>query len=80
MNSNELREQLETLKESELIKQIQRYVCQSLADADDPAAESHVMLDLIYVECLNRGKERLYDKVYESVCREPQVCEVLRAA
>lgn len=80
MNSDEFREKLETLKDSELIRQIQRYVCWSLADADNPGAESHVMLDLIYVECLNRGKERLYDKVYESVCRQPQVCEVLRAA
>lgn len=80
MTSDELREQLETLKDSELVRHIQKYVCLSLAEADNPAAESHAMLDLIYVECLNRGKERLYDKVYESVCREPQVCEVLRAA
>jgi len=80
MNSDEFREHLETLKDSELVRQIQKYVCQSLADGDDPGAQSHIMLDLIYVECLNRGKERLYDKVYESVCRQPQLCEVLRAA
>ena len=80
MNSDNFREHLETLKDSELVRQIQIYVCKSLADADNPRAESHMMLDLIYVECLRRGKERLYDKVYESVCRQPQVCEVLRAA
>ena len=80
MNSDQIREHLETLKDSELVRQIQTYVCRSLADAGNPVADSHIMLDLIYVECLNRGKERLYDKVYENVCRQPQVCKVLLAA
>lgn len=80
MNNEEFRDHLENLKDSELVRQIQKYVCMSLADVSDPGAESHVMLDLIYVECLRRGKERLYDKIYENVCRQPQLCEVPRAA
>ena len=80
MNLEEFRETLETLKDSELIKYIQKYVCLSLADADNPAAQSHTLLDLIYVECIRRNKERLYDKAYESVCRQPAVCKVLLAA
>ena len=80
MNLEEFRETLETLKDSELIKYVQRYVCLSLADAEDPSANSHTLLDLIYVECIRRKKERLYDKAYESVCRKPTVCKVLLAA
>ena len=54
MNLEEFRETLETLKDSELIKYVQRYVCLSLADAEDPSANSHTLLDLIYVECIRR--------------------------
>ena len=80
MNLEEFRETLETLKDSELIKYVQKYVCLSMADASDTLANSHTLLDLVYVECIRRGKERLYDKAYESVCRQPQVCKVLLAA
>ena len=80
MNSDEFRETLEGLGNSELIRYIQKYVCLSLADVNNPAAQSHTLLDLVYAECTRRGKERIYDKVYESVCRQPQVCKVLRAA
>jgi hypothetical protein len=80
MNLEEFRETLETLKDSELIKTVQKYVCLSLSDASNPTANSHTLLDLIYVECIRRGKERLYDKAYESVCRKPTVCKVLLAA
>jgi hypothetical protein len=80
MNLEEFRETLEMLKDSELIKYVQKYVCLSLADADDPSANSHTLLDLVYAECVGRGKERLYDKAYESVCRRPTVCKILLAA
>jgi hypothetical protein len=80
MNLEDFRETLEALKDSELIKYVQKYVCLSLADAGDPLANSHTMLDLVYAECIRRDKERLYDKAYESVCRQPKVCKVLIAA
>ena len=80
MNLEQFRETLENLKDGELIHSAQRCVCMSLADVGNPKAESHAMLDLIYAECTRRGKERLYDKIYEAVSREPQVCEVLLAA
>jgi len=80
MNSDEFRETLETLKHSELIRYIQKYVCLSLADVNNPQAESHILLDLIYIECVRRDKERLYDKVYETVCKQPQMCSVMLAA
>jgi len=80
MNLEEFREKLETLKDSELIHYVQKYVCLSLADANHTTAESHTLLDLVYAECVRRDRERLYDKVYESVCRQPQVCKGLLAA
>jgi hypothetical protein len=80
MNIEELRETLESLKDSELIHHVQKYVCLSLTEVNNPTAVSHTLLDLVYAECIRRGKERLYDKAYESVCRQPQVCKVLLAA
>ena len=80
MNSDDFREMLEELKDAELIHYIQKYVCLSLAEVNNADADSHTQLDLIYVECARRGKERLYDKVYESVCRQPKLCKVLLAA
>lgn len=80
MNTDEFRETLETLRDGELIRYVQKYVCMSLANASNPAAVSHTMLDLVYAECTRRGKERLYDMAYEAVSRQPQVCEVLLAA
>ena len=80
MNTEEFRETLETIKDGELLRYVQKYVCLSLTDVGNPAAQSHIMLDLVYAECTRRGKERLYDKAYETVCRQPQVCKVLLAA
>ena len=80
MNIDEFRETLDSLKDGELIRYVQKYVCLSLAEVKNPGALSHTLLDLVYTECARRGKERLYDKVYESVCRQPQVCKVMLAA
>jgi len=80
MAIDEIRENAELISDSELIRYIHKYVCYSLAEAGDPAAESHEILDLIYAECLRRGIEHLYDIAYEHVCRQPQMCEPLLAA
>lgn len=79
MNLEEFRDALEMSKESELIRYVQRCVCMSMAHGGNPLAESHAMLDLVYAECTRRGKERLYDKAYETVCRKPDVCKILLA-
>ena len=80
MDIDEIRETLEMIRDSELIHHIHKYVCLSLADAGDPTAKSHEMLDLVYAECTRRGIENLYDISYEHVCRQPQVCKQLLAA
>ena len=79
MNIFEFGTILENLKDRELFHHVQRCVCLSLANKGDPQADFHSMLDLVYAECTRRGKERLYDQAYESVCREPQVCSTLPA-
>jgi len=78
MNLEEFRDGLEMARDSELLQYVQRCLCLSMAD-NNPKAESHAMLDLVYAECARRGKERLYDKAYETVCRKPHVCKVLLA-
>ena len=80
MDIEEFRETLESIRARELIRYIHKYVCLSLADAGNPSANSHEMLDLLYAECTRRNMERLYDMSYEHVCRQPQVCTVLLAA
>lgn len=80
MNPEQFRETLESASDSELIRYIQKYVCFSLADASNPTAKSHEMLDLVYTECTRRGVENLYDISYGHVSRKPQICKLLIAA
>jgi len=79
MNLEEFREGLELVRDGELIRHAQRCLCQAFASGSNSTADSDVMLDLIYAECARRGKERLYDKAYEMVCRKPDVCKTLMA-
>ncbi len=80
MNLEQFRETLESASDSELIRYIHKYVCFSLAEASNPTAESHEMLDLVYAECTRRGVENLYDISYGHVSRQPQICKLLIAA
>lgn len=80
MNTEEFRESLEALGSAGLIHYIQQYICLSIGETKNPAAQSHTLLDLVYAECVRRGKERLYDKIYESVSRDPQICRIPSAA
>ena len=79
MNLQEFREGLEGVQDGELLRYVQRCVCMTMANRDVPGGDPHAMLDLIYAECSRRGKERLYDKAYEIVCRKPDVCKILLA-
>lgn len=78
MNLKEFRDDLEMAKDTELLHYVQHCLCLTIAEKN-PKAETHVMLDLVYAECTRRGKERLYDKAYETVCRKPEVCKIFLA-
>lgn len=78
MNLEEFREGLEMARDGELLQYVQRCLCESIANPN-PKSEAHAMLDLVYAEFARRGKERLYDKAYETVCRRPDLCKLLLA-
>jgi hypothetical protein len=59
-----------------LIKFVKRCVCRTLAGADDAKGESREALDMVYVECSRRGKERLYDTAYATVTHHPERCDI----
>ena len=80
MDSNELRNNLKTFTDRELVAVAQKYICLSLANLNNPNHHSHILLDMAYAEFSQRGKELLYDKVYERVCRHPHKCQVTIAA
>jgi len=42
----------------------------------EAAGDARAALDMIYVECSRRGKERLYDSAYASVSHHPERCDV----
>ena len=72
MNLEEFRETLETLKDSELIKTVQKYVCLSLSDASNPLANSHTLLDLVYVECIRRARNAYTTRPMKASAVDPQ--------
>ena len=80
MDSNELRDNLTTFSDREVLAAAQKYICLSLANLNNPDHHSHMLLDMVYAEFSQRGKELLYDKVYERVCRHPHKCQVTIAA
>ena len=68
MDSNELRDNLTTFSDREVVAAAQKYICLSLANLNNPDHHSHMLLDMVY------------DKVYERVCRHPHKCQVTIAA
>jgi hypothetical protein len=70
MNASEFQEFLGGLSEKELLRYAREYTRRCIAESDDPRSETHWMLDLVFGECVLRGKEWLYDKAREHVVRE----------
>ena len=73
-------ERLETalvvMSEKALIRLVKRCVCQTLVGVGEVANEARQALDLIYVECSRRGKEKLYDTVCVNVAQHPERCQL----
>ncbi len=70
MNASEFQEFLEGMSDRDLLRYAREYTRRSIAESDDPRSEIHSMLDLVFGECLLRGREWLYDKAREHVLRE----------
>ena len=76
MNLEQVKEQLEAMSDKELFRYLRRLICQSLQELDHPAPEANEVMDMVFSECQSRGKERLYDKTYEAVTKNPALCQV----
>ena len=76
MDLEELKEQLEDMSEKELFRYLRKLICQSIDKLDHPTSETNEILDMVYCECQIRGKERLYDKTFESLSSNPTICDV----
>lgn len=76
MRIDRLENALHKMSEKALIRFVRRSVCQVLAGASEKTEEGRDVLDLVYVECSRRGRERLYDTVYASISRHPDRCDL----
>jgi MFS superfamily sulfate permease-like transporter len=77
MTLEQLKEQLESLSDKELFRFLKKSICRSLAEVDDVNSDAAETLDIVYSECQRRGKERLYDKTYETVSKNPDTCQAI---
>jgi hypothetical protein len=59
-----------------LIKFVKRCVCRTLPGVCDEPGDSREALDMVYVECSRRGKERLYDTAHAYVTHHPDRCDI----
>jgi hypothetical protein len=77
MTLEQLKETLESMSDKELFRFLKRSICRSLVEFADPHSDANETLDIVYSECQRRGKERLYDKTYENVSKNPEACEAV---
>ncbi|VAW96805.1 hypothetical protein MNBD_GAMMA19-1897 [hydrothermal vent metagenome] len=76
MKLEKLERALRHMSNKALIKFVKRCVCRSLPGVGDTADDSREALDMVYVECSRRGKERLYDTAYAYVAHHPDRCDI----
>ena len=75
MDLEKLKESLENLSDKELFRHLRLLICQSLDQLDHPSPEINATLDIVFSECQRRGKERLYDKTFETISTHPEMCK-----
>lgn len=77
MTLEQLKESVESMSDKDLFRFLKKSICRSLAEVDDVNSDANETLDIVYSECQRRGKERLYDKTYETVSKNPEACVAL---
>lgn len=72
MVSTEFEEELRNYTEAELLRCATKYLRMAFIEMSEPSGdeESQEYLDFIYMECVHRGKEWLFDKAQEKCLRE----------
>lgn len=76
MTLEQLKESLEQMSDKDLFRFLKKSICRSIAEVSDTLSDANETLDMVYSECARRGKERLYDKTYETVSKHPEACAV----
>ena len=76
MKIEKLERALGHMSDKALMRFIKRCVCKTMLGAGAVANEARVALDMGYVECSRRGKERLYDTAYSSMSSHPERCDI----
>lgn len=74
----EMEELLDGMSLQELVKLTKQCICQKLYEKQFSSVsplDPNVVLDMIHTEFLQRGLERHYDMAYESVAKNPDVCD-----
>jgi hypothetical protein len=72
MVTTEFEEALEELKDSELLRYAVKYVVEAYDERNAQRDEAQDILDSIYMECIRRGKEWIFDKAQEASSRSAQ--------
>ncbi len=75
MEIDALKELLEQMSDQDLFRFLRRSICKSFIDIEHHHNDLSDELDVVFSECQRRGKERLYDKIYESICNDPNLCK-----
>ena len=69
---------LEGMSLQELVKFTKQCICQKLYSSQIEAVsplDPNSVLDMIHTEYLKRGLEKHYDMAFESVAKNPNVCD-----
>ena len=74
MTLEQLKESVEQMSEKDLFRFLKKSICRSLIEVADTTSDANETLDIVYSECQRRGKERLYDKTFETVSKNPDAC------
>lgn len=74
MTLEQLKESVEQMSEKDLFRFLKKSICRSLVEVADATSDANETLDIVYSECQRRGKERLYDKTFETVSKHPEAC------
>lgn len=76
MKLEKLERALRHMPNKALIKFVKRCVCRTRPEVGNVHDESLEALDMVYVECSRRGKERLYDTALAYVVHHPDRCDI----
>lgn len=76
MKLEKLERALRHMSNKALMKYVKRCVCRTLPGVGSTEDETLEALDMVYVECSRRGKERLYDTAHAYVVHHPDRCDI----